>query len=171
VGLQLKGNGNAQTFTSTALQGNYTVWTVAGAYCPASVTAPLTIEEKVLPSITTQPAPTKTPFCNYNVNLSLSVAVNGTSGLPFSYQWQKNSSNVPGATGSSYSELISAGGSYTVEVTNKYGCKTLSSQAEVKVASAMVGTIGALGTCTAPGVIGSKVTGCSDNFNVGAIGL
>ena len=51
--------------------------------------------------------------------LSLSVSVSGGSGY-YSYQWKRNSVNVPGATGNPYMAIMQEGlaGSYTVTVSD-----------------------------------------------------
>ena len=51
--------------------------------------------------------------------LSLSVSVSGGSGY-YSYQWKRNSINVPGATGNPYMAIMQEGlaGSYTVTVSD-----------------------------------------------------
>ena len=67
--------------------------------------------------------------------VTFTVAATGTP--PFSYQWQKNSSNISGATASSYtisSVMASHAGQYRAIVTNAFGSST-SNQANLTVTS------------------------------------
>ncbi|HEY8399793.1 MAG TPA: Ig-like domain-containing protein, partial [Cytophagaceae bacterium] len=57
--------------------------------------------------------------------VTFSVTVNGTA--PFTYQWQKNGVNIPGANAISYtipSVSLADAGNYRVVVTNEYGSVT-----------------------------------------------
>ena len=74
------------------------------------------------PVITTQPT---SATVSQGVSATFSVAVNGTA--PFSYQWQKDGANIPGATASSYtiaSVAAADAGQYRVVVTNSVGSVT-----------------------------------------------
>lgn len=76
----------------------------------------INITENSLPAVTlTAPI---TAFCSGG-NVLLTSSTGST------YQWILGSSPIDGATGSSYS--ASVGGSYTVEIMNVNGCKTISS--------------------------------------------
>ncbi len=71
------------------------------------------------PFLTTQPA---SAILVEGDPLTVAVAAGGT--LPLSFQWSKNGSPIPGATGPSYNlatVTLSDAGSYTVTVTNPYG--------------------------------------------------
>lgn len=60
-------------------------------------------------------------------NATFAVSVNGFA--PLAYQWQCNGTNLPGATGSSFTcanALLANAGNYTVIVTNFYGSVTSS---------------------------------------------
>ena len=70
--------------------------------------------------------------------INLAVAVGGTA--PFSYQWQKNSSNLPNATNATLTITnvsSSDSGNYSVSITNASG-STTSSNAVVTVASSIL---------------------------------
>lgn len=74
------------------------------------------------PVITTQPASLTVPL---GTAATFSVTAAGTA--PLGYQWQKNTVNIPGATGSSYTLASSAAadaGTYRVVVTNTVGTAT-----------------------------------------------
>ncbi|HEV2330591.1 MAG TPA: hypothetical protein VGY56_17560 [Verrucomicrobiae bacterium] len=60
-------------------------------------------------------------------NVTFSVIASGTG--PFSYQWQMNGTNIPGATASRYTRLnaqTSDAGNYQAVITNSYGFVTSS---------------------------------------------
>ncbi len=78
------------------------------------------------PSITLQPQP---PAQSVNVGQSATFAVTAAGTAPLSYQWRFNSTNLLGATASSYtrdSVQASDAGSYSVVVTNIAGSATSS---------------------------------------------
>ncbi len=80
-----------------------------------------------------------------------SVALNANTGTGLTYQWQKDGTNISGATSASYS--ATAGGSYTVVVTNSSTCTATSSAITVVANSLPTVTITA----------GSATTFCSGN--------
>ncbi|HKQ75856.1 MAG TPA: pectinesterase family protein [Blastocatellia bacterium] len=88
---------------------------------PKSVTAIFT-QVTTPPSITTQPASQTAPVGS---NVTFSVVANGTA--PLGYQWKKNGSDIPGATGATLTltnvQLTDAG-SYSVVVSNSVGATT-----------------------------------------------
>jgi hypothetical protein len=92
----------------------------------------------VPPTITTQPA---NRTVTVGQTASFSVAASGTA--PLSYQWQKNASNIAGATGSSYTTpaTVSAdnGTTYRCVVSNSAGSVT-SNSATLTVTSGTVGS-------------------------------
>ena len=106
----------------TANGGSYTVVVTNSAGSATSAVAVLTVI--VPPTITTQPL---SQNATQGTSVTFTVATSGTA--PFSYQWQFNSSNISGATASSYTlanvQLTSAG-SYSVVVSNLAGSATSS---------------------------------------------
>jgi hypothetical protein len=79
-----------------------------------------------VPAITTQPVST---MVTAGEPAMFDVVATGAS--PLSYQWQRNGTAIPGATGPSYTTpptaLSDNGASYAVVVTNAYGAKTSTS--------------------------------------------
>ena len=77
----------------------------------------------VTPTITTQPA---SVTVTAGQTATFTVVASGTA--PLSYQWQKNGTNIPGATGPSYTTpattLSDNGSTYKVTVTNAAGSAT-----------------------------------------------
>src|SRR5207302_1949583 len=87
------------------------------------------------PVIGTQPT---SQTAGYGDDTTLSVSVSGPG--PFSYQWQLNGTNIPGATGSSLAldDLqYNDAGIYRVMVSNAEGSVT-SSEAVLNVASKLL---------------------------------
>ena len=118
---------NAATLSLSNAQdgdaGSYTVVVSNAAGSATSAAAVLTVITP--PTITTQPASQSAPLGS---NVSFTVAAGGTS--PFEYQWQKDGSDIPGAT----SETLSLSGvqdadagTYTVVVSNAAGSAASSS--------------------------------------------
>lgn len=88
-----------------------------------------------------------------------SVTLNANIGTGLSYQWQQNSSAIPGATSSSY--VASVAGSYTCQVTNNCG-STLSNPITVTVNT----------VTNSPGVISGQTSGvCSSTktFSIASV--
>src|SRR6185369_1395660 len=82
------------------------------------------------PNVSTGPA---SQVVNAGGSFTLSVTVDGTA--PFTYQWQKNSNEIAGATSATYtanSVDASAAGDYRVVVTNSKGSSS-SSNARIAV--------------------------------------
>ncbi|HUO33386.1 MAG TPA: immunoglobulin domain-containing protein [Candidatus Acidoferrum sp.] len=108
-----------------------------------SVQATLTVTSApVAPTIATQPT-SQTVVVGQTATFS--VLATGTS--PLSYQWQKNSANISGATASSYTTLATTsadnGSKFDVVVTNSAGSAT-STQATLTVTSSQTSTVSVL---------------------------
>lgn len=92
-----------------------------------SATATLTVTASpVAPTITTQPT---NQTVSSGQTATFTVVASGTS--PLSYQWQKNTANIAGATGSSYTTPATStsdnGSQFCVVVTNSVGTATSNS--------------------------------------------
>ena len=109
---------SGSSYTAT-VSGSYTVIVTANSCSKTSLAEAVTVTP--LPVATITPAGATT-FCDGG-----SVVLNANSGVGLSYQWQRDSSDIPGATGSSYT--ASASGSYTVVVTANSCSKTSLAQA------------------------------------------
>lgn len=74
-----------------------------------------------------------------------SIVLTANAGKDYTYQWYKNNVAIPGAN--NIGEVVSAGGSYTVEVNTPLGCPSISKPIGVTVYSlpAPVITVGKLG--------------------------
>ncbi len=75
------------------------------------------------PTITTPPA---NALVTVGAPANFSVAVTGTA--PFTYQWQRDNTNIPGATSATYrlptASLADSGAKFRVTVTNAFGTAT-----------------------------------------------
>ncbi|MBS1743551.1 MAG: T9SS type A sorting domain-containing protein [Bacteroidetes bacterium] len=92
-------------------------------------------------SVTVNPLPTATitaagpvTFCTGG-----SVVLNANTGSGLTYQWKQNTSNISGATASSYTATTA--GSYTVVVTNANGCSATSLATVVSVQSNSIASV------------------------------
>jgi hypothetical protein len=106
-----------------------------------STTATLTVNTAaVAPTITTQPA---NQTVNAGQTATFSVTATGTA--PLSYQWQKSSANISGATAASYSTPATAaadnGAKFDVVVSNTAGSQTSTMATLTVVAVAAAPTI------------------------------
>ncbi len=115
---------NAATFSVVNAQeanaGSYSVVVSNAAGSASSEGATLAVI--IPPTITTQPS---AQTVNAGQTATFSVAASGTS--PFTYQWQKNGSDIAGATSSSLSVANAQdgdAGTYTVVVSNAAGSAT-----------------------------------------------
>jgi pectate lyase len=115
---------NAATFSVPNAQdanaGSYSVVVSNAAGSASSDAATLSVITP--PTITTQPS---AQSVNAGSTATFSVAASGTS--PFTYQWQKNGSDIAGATSSSLSVADAQdgdAGTYTVIVSNPAGSAT-----------------------------------------------
>jgi fibronectin type 3 domain-containing protein len=108
------------TSTITVTNGQIMVSEQAGAY--DKIDEIDIVQQSTAPSITTQPA---SQTVNAGQSVTFSVVATGTA--PLSYQWQKNGSNISGATSSSFTispAQTSDAGNYTVVVSNSAGSVT-----------------------------------------------
>jgi hypothetical protein len=121
-------NGSDQTLEHTVAAGSATdTWSIStGATVTQQkvvLSVPSSAASPVAPQIATQPA-NQTVTAGHTATFS--VAASGTA--PLSYQWQKNGTNIPGATGPSYTTpattLSDNGSTYKVTVTNAAGSAT-----------------------------------------------
>ncbi len=106
---------------SLSSAGNYTVAVTNVAGSVTSATALLTVNA-VAPSITTPPA---AQTVNVGSNATFSVVATGTA--PLAYQWQKGTTDIPGATSASYTVAnaqTADAGNYRVVVSNSAGSAT-----------------------------------------------
>ena len=104
--------------------GNYAVLITNSAGSVTSDAALLTI---IVPPLITQPPHSLSVV--QGTNIVFSVGVSNLSTLPLSYQWQWNGTDVPAATGSSYSKIVVAptnSGTYSVTVSNVAGSTNIS---------------------------------------------
>src|SRR5215467_8326772 len=124
--------------TSTSDNGAQFIVVVSnGRGSVTSNAATLTVNAAaVAPSITTQPT---NQTVTAGQTASFSVTANGTA--PLSYQWQKNGTNISGATSSSYTTpattTADSGSMFSVVVTNSAGSAT-SNNASLTVNAAAV---------------------------------
>lgn len=98
--------------------GNYDVAVTVGANTAISETLPILVSQG--PPVVFSQSPPLTRFAGARVTFS----VDAGGSAPLSYQWQKNSTDIPGATGTSYTiPAITAGDmtDYRVKLVNPYG--------------------------------------------------
>jgi hypothetical protein len=111
-----------------------------------SNSATLTVNPaQVAPSITTQPA---SQTVSAGQTATFTVAASGTA--PLSYQWQKNGSDISGATSSSYTTPATAtsdnGATFRVMVSNSIGSVTSNSATLTVTSGSAIATITVLTT-------------------------
>ena len=119
----------ASSYTRTNAQpadgGNYSVTVSNSAGSVTSSPAMLTVNQvPTPPSISSQP---QNQIVSQSSNATFNVTAAGST--PFSYQWLFNSTNLAGATASSYTRTNAQpvqAGPYSVIVTNAYGMATSS---------------------------------------------
>lgn len=125
------GTGQTLTFTiDRTTEGSYTV-TVSNS-CGSMTTDPVSVVALLPPQITSQPQDVEAPSGSRVV-----LRVEATGTLPFSYQWQKDGQDIPGATSQTYvinNMQQSDGGRYRCKVSNQCG-EVWSNEAEVRVIS------------------------------------
>src|SRR5271169_4214540 len=108
------------------------------AGCGAGVSQPGTTLSAAAPTITTQPA---NQIVTAGLTATFSVTAAGTT--PFTYQWQKGTTPITGATSASYTTAATTtsdnGSQYSVVVSNAIGNAT-SNAATLTVKAAAPGT-------------------------------
>ncbi|WP_191907010.1 Ig-like domain-containing protein [Adhaeribacter soli] len=102
-----------------------------------SAAVTLSIVNQALPTATVT-APTVTKVC-----LGGSVQLQANTGAGFTYQWKRGNDFIAGATGATYAATQS--GSYSVSVTNQFGCSQVSAPVAVTVNEPPVALISASG--------------------------
>jgi hypothetical protein len=157
------------TNISGATGSSYTISSVttadAGSYdcvvtnsCGSVTSNAATLTVNTAPTITAHPA-SQTKCVGQSVTFSVSA-----SGTGLSYQWRKNSTNISGATGSSYtisSVTTADAGSYDCVVTNSCGSVT---------SNAATLTVNTAPTITAHPASQTRCVGQSVTFSVSASG-
>jgi len=138
----------AATYTTPATTSSdngskFDVVVADSAGSKTSAQATLTVSATpIAPTIATQPA---NQTVTVGQTATFSVVANGTS--PFTYQWQKNGSNISGATAVSYTTPATTssdnGSKFDVIVTNSAGSAT-SNQATLTVSSSQTSTVSVL---------------------------
>src|ERR1035437_6534787 len=114
---------SSYTTPATILADNGSTFRVVVTNAAGSVpsnSATLTVTAPVAPTITSQPA---SVMVNVGQTATFTVAATGTA--PLSYQWQKGTTNIAGATSASYTTpatiLADNGSTFRVVVTNAAG--------------------------------------------------
>ena len=134
----------------------YTVTVTNASGTVSSAAATLTVNGTVVsPTIIAPPASGDVPLGG---SLTLTVTASGTD--PLSYQWSKDGSAIPGATGASHTISGAASGDagdYTVTVTNAGGSVTSAAATVVVKIVGLSGPSGYAGTVTG-GAAGTTVT-------------
>jgi alpha-tubulin suppressor-like RCC1 family protein len=148
-GTNLTGQTNATltlTSVSSGDNGNYQVVISNASGTLTSLEASFAIA--LPPQITnTTPQVPATTWINYPMTLSVEATAPGSVDYPLSYQWQLNTTNISGATGSNYTISTLAptnDGNYTVVITNALG----STNATWTEALALPGMVEAWGSDT-----------------------
>jgi poly(3-hydroxybutyrate) depolymerase len=130
ISYQWKYNGTAiigainPSYTAT-LAGNYTLTVMTLDWNCLATSTPVTITAQI-PPVLTVTANGPTTFCDGG---NVTLTVSSVSGLTF--QWNKNGTAIPGATGMSYT--ASTSGKYTVTATAAGPCSTSSADVTVLV--------------------------------------
>lgn len=125
---------------TTSNTGSYSVVVSDGGSCTTS-SAQIPLSNNPLPTATNT-ASTPTTVCAGG-----GVVFNANSGTGLTYQWQKNSVNIPGGTLISYTATTA--GSYRVTVSNNFGCTRNSSAITAAfTGSSVTSAITVVGTAT-----------------------
>ncbi|HUM46739.1 MAG TPA: T9SS type A sorting domain-containing protein, partial [Chitinophagales bacterium] len=137
-------NGKTTQTNAITASGAYSV-TVTNSNGCAGIAGPVMVDEWIPPTPTVTTSSGATTFCS-NSGVYLTT-IGG-----YSYQWQKSSANVAGATGQNYTP--SSGGSYKVIITDNHGCSKTSSALSVTVNTSPAPVISGPATVC----IGSSIT-------------
>ena len=126
VDISGSGGRNTFTFTNLFLTTSYRAVVQNGAN-PAVTSTVATVTVDAPPTATINSSgPTR--FCQRGTIFLIA----GPSG-PFTYQFQLNGRDITGATGQSYTALVTASGSYSVRITNATGCSSTSASINIQV--------------------------------------
>ena len=132
--------------------GSYTFVQTNGA-ASSSPSLPINITVNSLPSATVTPGGPTTFYNGSNVILT------SNTGAGFAYQWYNGTTLISGATSATYMATVS--GSYTIKITNSFGCFTYSTPVAVTVNAVPTPVIVANGPttfCTGANVVLSVTT-------------
>jgi hypothetical protein len=91
----------------------------------SATSIPTVLTVNVLPTVTAT-ASGSTTICN-----GANIVLTANSSTALAWQWKESGTPIAGATSSTY--IVTATGSYTVEVTNSFGCKSTSNVIPVTV--------------------------------------
>ena len=116
AGVNIAGATNV-TYTAIA-SGTYKVTVTNSFGCPSTTATATAVV------VNPNPAAVITPVGSATFCLGGNVVLNSTTGAGDTYRWYNGGTPIAGATNSSYT--ASASGSYTVKVTNVFGCNTTS---------------------------------------------
>ena len=129
--------------TAGATNGSHSLAAIAKDAAGNAATSSLvivTVNNASAPSITTQPASQ-----SVTAGQTATFAVVATGTAPLSYQWQKNSVNISGATSATYTTPVTttsdSGSTFRVIVTNSAGSATSSAATLTVTAAAVAPTI------------------------------
>jgi uncharacterized repeat protein (TIGR01451 family) len=132
--------------------GSYTVTVTNAAGCSATSSAtPVTVNSTVNVAISGP-----TTFCTGG-NVTLTANPSGGSGSFTGFQWLLNGSPIGGATASTFS--ATAGGNYSVTVTESNGCTGTSAQTTVTATAPPPATISAPSSVCANSVVSASIAG------------
>ncbi|HMT29729.1 MAG TPA: T9SS type A sorting domain-containing protein, partial [Bacteroidia bacterium] len=120
--------------------GTYHVRVTNAQGCPG-YSAPVYIYQINPPSATVT-----SPSINTSICPGSNILLSSNTGFNFTYQWFKNGNLINGATSSTYS--TSDTGSYTVRVTNSYGCTAMSTPRIISASPVPASYVTALGPLT-----------------------
>ncbi len=151
-GTPLVGSTGQQLVVTTGGSYSVTVTNAAGCSATSSQTA-VTVNSAVNVSITGP-----TTFCAPG-SVTLTANPSGGSGTFPSYQWSLNGTPIGGATSSTYS--ATAGGSYSVTVTDSNGCTGTAAPATVTANTPPPATISAPSSVCANSVVSASIAGGS----------
>ena len=130
---------NGFTYTATST-GTYSVIITNASGCFITSTASTVVVNPL-------PAASVTPAGSLSICSGKNVLLKANTGTAYSYQWKKAGINIPG-DGKEANYNASVSGTYSVAVTNGYGCSATSAATMVTVNSTPVASIAASGPTT-----------------------